>query len=305
MTDFYLHIGMTKTSTSFLQETFFPSLSSKEIFYNPNEILNLLYPYLKKLNNDEIIYEKEIIFLKTEIKKFVSKTNAKKIIFSFEEYSVKEYNFDYTKRLIFLSKIFHNAKLICFLRNQVSWIRSMYKQALHQQVIKNINEFLVLKSSKTTDPFQINIKNLDYYKFVEFIRGIYGYNNCFFIFYENYLTNQPLYIMKILSFLNIDKKSLNNLNKKRVNKSISMLGLTIIIFINKFFIKFKLKLPYRFHIVLRNIFQKYLDSLFFIDWDPLEKYTDLYEAKKWIYKINMNIDELQIDDKTPKSYKMD
>ena len=129
MTKYYLHIGLHKTGTKLLQHNFFKYLDSKEIFYNPEKLVQLICDLIKAEDEDV----ERVLHLIREEKVRLEKNNThKKILISREIMSGNLLNFyqdsfEYHKRL---KLAFSDANILLCLRFQYDWIISCYKESV-------------------------------------------------------------------------------------------------------------------------------------------------------------------------------
>lgn len=299
--DIYVHIGLPKTSSTYLQEYFFPKLALKNIAFNPKEIMDIIHELIIRLDNYENLSEHELKRSSGKIYSILINKSIDKLVISEEAFTIKKYQFIYKDKISMLNSIFINPKFILIIREQVSWLRSLYKQAIHQQNIKNINEFIELENVNSDKLDIINVNYLDYFELIRHIRDISSNKEHLIFFYENYLSDKEKYLKKIIKFFNLKYNNIP-INNEKVNRSISMLGLIFLITVNKSFSYLSIKLNYKTHVFLRNIFQNYLDKLIYINWDPMLKYKNLSKINILFKKYNKKLLDTSINDKIPDKY---
>ena len=288
----YMHIGLPKTGSTFLQEKVF-SNSSKNIIYNPAVFKELYKLFIKSKVIDTVLLNKI-----SECYKFLSENENKKILISNEGWSHDEYSFKFEKKLGFLSKYFKHAHILLIFRNKEDWIISMYLQSFQQGNIQEFKDFITTKHSNyfrncrsTNHLPRLNILEIDYDKLKNFVQKNFDKEPLFLDYKKNLNENINL-IEKIFLKEKIYKSSDQSITK--VNRSLSGLSIKIIISLKKIFPNFFKNLMYDKYLPLyknspkksnlitwvniRNFFQNYLDNFIYLD----------FNIKKNYYKILRN-----------------
>ena len=149
--EIFIHVGMPKSSSTFLQHNFFNKL--EDVYFAFDDELTKLFSKIASKNSMLIdtSLERDII------KKFLLTIGKKKIVISSEGLVGGMFDsFKYFENISRLMKeIFPNAKIILILRRQDSIIESLYKQFLHEGNSKTFNGFFYI--SYGLHPTQINI----------------------------------------------------------------------------------------------------------------------------------------------------
>lgn len=160
--DIYIHIGMHKTGTSYLQKHVFSQLNNKLTYIFGFD--KLIYSFPQQFEN-KILISDEILsgipFVTSTIKKRFGDIN----------YNYFESN---EQILIKLSMMFPKAKLIIGFRNHSNWLLSLYKQYLHEGGTCSIDDFFDINNDKGL----IKKSDLIYKKRIDLI--------------NKYFKNQPL-----------------------------------------------------------------------------------------------------------------
>ena len=233
-----LHIGLYKTGSTFIQ-SHYRSLKSDNysIFFNDNEIVNLLIKYLSNPNTE--IKEKILNILQNE--------NSKKILISSSQIFDHQFNhFKYcSKRFLLLEELFNKPRYIIFFREPSSIIYSNF--------IHGLQKSHSLKFENYIDKNKNDLFNRSFYS--PFARGldykIYNYNNIF----KDYLNiqNRVLFVEYEKFFKEKNSNILDNFTElsvkfnfdKKINQSIKNLiylefysNFLFFNFIKKIWIKF-------------------------------------------------------------------
>jgi len=143
----FIHIGMPRTGTSFLQTKVFPKIKTIELIAPPfsqygNAFNNLLFA-------DDSFYDEE------KIKKELSSFKGEKILISNENFLGQSLYFNHINRSIIakrLKSIFPEATIILYLRNQLDLLKSLYAISVLWGEHKPFEDFV----QTHTDSFTFN-----------------------------------------------------------------------------------------------------------------------------------------------------
>src|SRR5690606_1735922 len=119
----FLHIGLHKTASTFLQDLLFPSLHGVVYISRPFTILNDHFNCLQYA--DDSLYDEK------EIKLFFEEIDFDKLLISDENFCGKPVSLGYSNRSMIakrLHSLFPDAEVIIFLRNQLDLLYSLYNQ---------------------------------------------------------------------------------------------------------------------------------------------------------------------------------
>lgn len=222
-----LHIGLHKTSTTFLQKNFLKILIREDIEYNPPEIMSLLeliFVNSKNIKNN-ILKVKKIIELKKK------KQKLKRIFISSERISQLFCTNNYEKNLTIIKDIFPKAKIIIFLRYQPDWLLSCYKQSIQSGDCQSIENFLNYKNNKfkkakgiynSNGFLHTNIYKVDYTTLIEKYTKQYGEKNVHIFFFENLKKSKKKIFFEICKILKVG--SINFVYDYKINRSFSSLA---------------------------------------------------------------------------------
>lgn len=219
MAKFILHIGYPKTGTKALQYYYFPNIN--EIKYLGKPVMD---NKLRKIIELDILQQDEIQFNETKIKQGLKSVLAKysghdKYLISDERFIFSRYN--NPDRLLIarrLRTLFGNAKILIVIRNQFSFIKSIY--------IQSIKSGLFLSFGKFLDYFLNNyptfIYLLNYYDMIKYYKELFGKDNVYVFCYEYFKEEPKKFISDISKVLDVDYMQFEN---KYVNKSFSLVAM--------------------------------------------------------------------------------
>lgn len=212
----FLHIGLPRTATTFLQQEVFSKIENinfidgshphnnplkivfKSIINSENTKSHLLYNYLIEDRLNLISYEG-----------------------FFGNYFCKEFNsFQNTKNLF---EIFPSSKIIFCLREYNSLIKSLYNLYIRKGGTKNFDKFVEK---------HINQNNFIFNNYVDYLYKLFGKHNVFIYNFEDFNINPIDNIKSICSFMQVDVPSFKN---RKVMKSFSDDQLKVIKLLNNLF----------------------------------------------------------------------
>jgi len=194
--EIYIHIGMHKTATTFLQKEIFPKLKGIK--------------YYNLVNN------------KGNRHKLLAIEKAGKILISDEDLSGSPliYGTSYTERYNIadnLHKLFPNAKLIVGIRNKDDWLNSVIRHIATSSPQYTKDEIRRI--------FDKNYLDFEYY--ISYVRQLWGNKNIYVYRYEDLKENPHKFIEGICNFMDVSVPDFTN---RIVNKSIKGWHINIIRF---------------------------------------------------------------------------
>lgn len=303
MKDVYIHIGLHKTASTFLQEKVFPHFTNTTLLTRPYTQHN--HAFNKLQYADDSLYDKEEMI--TEL----SKINGDRILISDESLSGKPLIFCYINRTIIanrLKDIFPDAKIILFIRGQRDILMSHYYQGvkgIHSGYLPIDKFFWHPQDNYTYEMYQKNggMPSLDtlyyntniycihldcflYYELISLYKKLF--KNVAVFLYED-LRSDPLNVIQqiesILEDKIVNKDKIDLINK--VNIKMSREALRLRRFINRFnrFID-----PQRLDVLIRskliNRPFNLLFNIFRVDKDPFKEERYIEEICERIYADN-------------------
>ena len=229
----YLHIGLHKTATTFLQQHVFKVLNCKNINFNPPEIMSLMESIFVYNIGDE----NNILKAKAIVECSMNEPCAKDMFISCERMSQLFFTHNYEESSSIVKRIFPKAKILLFLRFQPDWLLSCYKQSLHSGDCQDVEDFLNYKNGKfETVGGNYNDKGLlhtdvhraDYYVLIKAYIEKYGRENLYIYFFEEFQKNSKGIVDEICSILKVPNKT-KDYNAVR-NRSYSSLACKLSIY---------------------------------------------------------------------------
>ncbi|NET28152.1 hypothetical protein [Okeania sp. SIO1I7] len=167
MTKTFIHVGLPKTATTFLQDKIFPKLSNITLISRP-------YTQQSKAFN-KLQYADDCYYDSEEIKKEIGKITASKRLISDEILCGTQFTINRSLIVRRLKEVFPQAEIILFLRGQQSLLVSSYNQKVKMGYTGKIEEFIrYSKKEYTYDDYQYDLsinkfrwnKNTRYYNYL-------------------------------------------------------------------------------------------------------------------------------------------
>jgi hypothetical protein len=242
MKNIYIHVGIQKTGTTFLQELCFPHLKGIHYVHKknystppPDGIVgrlsriantNPLFLYLKKEKD-------ELDCLLRDVKEETVLISYERLFgnVSFNFYD----NFNTTRSLKYL---FPAAKIILVIRRQDDLLESLYKQCLRAYFCPTVSDFLNYVNGRFEDPPyystypSVNARQLNFYKYARNYREVFGRDNLMVLPYEMMKSNQRGFLNSLFDFMRVEPFYPNE--NRDVHKSYSLLSCCIAFLLNRF-----------------------------------------------------------------------
>tara|TARA_R110000782_G_scaffold67650_5_gene136621 strand:+ start:11262 stop:12353 length:1092 start_codon:yes stop_codon:yes gene_type:complete len=236
----FLHIGMGKSASSFLQNRCFPKLSSQGFQYNPPPVMDEVVRLMSVPNPTE----EEIDATRQTITTYLRSSNCQRLFLSREHFTTRDWKFCYADSTSLLKRLFPEAKIIVILRHQVSWTKSLYREAVHQGVLMTYKEFLNFDGTNIrrdaapaqTDPFAV-----DFFDFLTTLFDRFDRDNVLVIFFENFKKNPLAVIDQIGAFLGGDIRP-DDITPER--RGLSGLSIRMLLAYHRFYTALGIDIPY-------------------------------------------------------------
>jgi len=214
MTDIYIHVGLARTATTWLQEELFSKLN------NVNYIAKTKNNYPQWLINwhylDDYAFDKNIEDIKFNLNKNINKNQVN--ILSSEAFTNMSVKYSQAKRI---KKIAPNAKIIITLRDPIDLIKSHYKFHIKEGLyFLELDKYLDWKRTPYVlfkrKPFYL--PDLFYDEIIEYYQRLFGKENILILKYEDMINNPELYFSKLSEFIGIRIDYKNFQLSKKVNE---------------------------------------------------------------------------------------
>lgn len=194
----FLHVGLPKTGSTFLQQNVFP-------YMNINLIRNNMNASFGSLTNFSVVCK-----LLDDLPNVITDENLYGNVFglnnSVDGIDVYDNNFNIAIRL---QRLYPNAKIIVVFRELDSWIKSLHKQLKGNPYTKQTFNFRISSEYKMFEQYEKCLKNMFYKVLV--------------LHYEDLKNNQDNFIQNICDFINVDfpenydrRKVMVSLNEKQL-----------------------------------------------------------------------------------------
>jgi hypothetical protein len=233
MKNIYLHLGMPKTGTTFLQARCFPYL--KGVRYRDQQMMDLL---------DSVIYTNPTFLdlqkIHQEAEDVLAKIVGESLLISHERL-FGNMLMNYRDNLYLttcLRGLFPEAKIIIVIRRQDDLVESIYKQSLQSSYHQRINRFLNYRDKKFEDARDqpalpnLDVKQLNLHKYMQTYVEQFGRDSLLVLPYELLKHDQSAFLDRLFAFLNVEpfypeKNSLEN-------RSYSWLSSHLALLLNRF-----------------------------------------------------------------------
>lgn len=242
MKNIYIHIGIQKTGTTFLQELCFPHLKGLHYVHKKNYSTpppDGIVGRLSRIANTNPLF----LDLKEEkagLDCLLQSVKEDRVLISYERLfgnlSFNFYdNFSTTRSLKYL---FPEAKIIFVIRKQDDLLESLYKQCLRAYFCPKVNDFLNYVEGKFEDPFyfstypSISAKQLNFYKYAQNYAETFGQDNLIVLPYEMMKTDQKGFLNRLFDFMQVEPFYPER--NRTVHRSYSLLSCRIAFLLNRF-----------------------------------------------------------------------
>jgi hypothetical protein len=229
----YLHVGMPKTGTTFLQTRCFPYL--KGIRYGDKALIELL---------ERIIYLNPIMLdlqrTAQEAQSALGQVAEDSILLSYERLfgnMLRNYE-DQVYLTGCLKAIFPEAKLLIVIRRQDELVESIYKQSLQSGYYQTINSFLNYRhqtfgeSGDRLSLPNLDIKQFDLHRYVQHYVANFGRDHVAVLPYELLKHDRRDFLTQLAAAVNVEP--FYPAHDRQENRSYSWAACQIALLLNRF-----------------------------------------------------------------------
>lgn len=228
-----LHVGLSKTATTFLQLNIFPNIQN--IFYMSTslpECHNNPFKFGWDINRKD--FSTGVKQIKIDIWEFIKYLKKDQILFSCEGLS-GNWAFNYTnmgQSTIYLREIFGKAKILFVIRDQAEWLESIYKQVVRKQIesvfkkreLIKINDFFNYKGNTFHNKGKyMGVFNFNWLEFAHCYIKTFGKENVLILPYEMLKEDLTTFLKYFYEFTNYKEyypARIEYLNKTPENSTI-------------------------------------------------------------------------------------
>jgi hypothetical protein len=219
----YLHIGLPKTATTFLQEEVFPQITDPDFIYNPPDIMEYISSFLRFDPSQKYVKETH----QKEISQILQSYADKNILLSAESMSVDPWTFN-RKNCAILSQLLPQAEIILFLRQQTDWVRSMYRFSVKKGTFITARQFLGYNQgtfSYTNPSFRwrkttLNVPAIRFDELIQEWSDRFGKEHIHIFFFENLADDPQKTMDSLFTLLGVATEARPEIDfKKKINVS--------------------------------------------------------------------------------------
>lgn len=239
----FLHVGFPKTATTFLQEKLFSQMRGT-YYWRKNS--NCEYQDIIKSLYRSNISTEDFEDTRVKLEVFFSTITEDSILISDEALCGGVYdgiflNFSTCESLALRCKrLFPNAKIIVSVRRQDKLLESLFRQALKEGYSQSIDRFLNYRnedfglfSDSAAVGMNIDVRSLDYLKYIEMYQSYFGDQNVCLVPQELLERDQSEFVKRICDFLGAEIEG--ELDQRKLHVSYSYAACKIAILFNRFF----------------------------------------------------------------------
>ena len=214
--EIYIHLGLHKTGSTFLQKVLFKANAKSIGFLDVRKELLEFRNYLIFTNDLEWD-------LSHALKLFEESVNSSsaKCVLSEEMFCGNPFHNCMTRKMIFdrLNSLFPNAKYIIVLRNQYDLINSLYLQYVKRGGVASLAQFLSDRNDSLT--FSLGTY-LNYDAYLSYMVSKIGQARIKCVLYEDFLQTPRVFVSEIFNFLDVQSFDLSKIDLNfKVNKSLA------------------------------------------------------------------------------------
>ena len=226
----YLHVGLHKTATRFLQRAVFRQLDPQQFEYNPEPLMTLLNQCLRHRDDAQArqALEAEVARLMQDESRGLLISKAGISGDMYDQHSGFEENLEIVR------KLFPGAHVLFFIRDQADWLLSAYRQSIQKGAFGPIEVFLNFYDGefrRKQAPRMGGMRNVDALglRFLTMYRGYveaFGEQNVFLFRYEDMREDRQGFMARLARSLDIPSVPVSRPDQRR-NRSYSALAIQL------------------------------------------------------------------------------
>ena len=201
--EIYIHVGLHKTATTFLQDEVFPKL--KGIKY---------YNLLKAKNRYELLY---IAQSDTEGKVLMSDEDLSGSPLLLKSSVYTRFDIAWS-----LHELFPNAKIIIGIRDKNNWFDSVAKHILRT--------FPYLNRQEVINNF--DMRYLDFEEYISILEQLWGAGNVYVYHYEHLKETPHEFVKGICDFIGVETPQFEN---RKINRALGKLNMKFILLLGRIY----------------------------------------------------------------------
>jgi|GEM_PF-6786773 len=276
----YIHVGLHKTGTTFLQQSFLPNFA-KTTGYVPLRGKNSLHAFKEYvLREHDFTYDPSVakkLFLEAHSS---IGSNSEKITLSEEQFSGSPWNNakDRKRNIDRLLELFPNASIILVLRKQETMTQSLYHEYIKKGGTVHWEQFLRIKRN---DLEFSRGDYLNYGVYYEYLSSRVSAQNVLVLCYEEMVEDPTSFFSKLFQFYGVDEKVPEELLEKQNNTSIRGKNIHKLRWMNKLAATDRnpnLLLPHKFSVVFKRFLLRFPNKGTFVI--PEDKVTAFCKTPK-------------------------
>lgn len=225
MKQIYIHVGMPKSGSSYLQLQVFPKLEGAYVVEERDPQAQRAVDRLSRESTDEAVAA-----ARDAVRRVEATADSDVILFSAETLFRSER----------LPEVAPNARYILILRRQADLLESTYKQYLHGYSIYTVDEYIPTSNGRFTgtnpwpSPRDVDVEGMNHLALVQRYVDMVGESNILVLPYESLRRNHQAFVSRICDFMGVSSPDLPP--AESVNRSYSLISCEVALVLNRFMV---------------------------------------------------------------------